>query len=148
GFKFRSKIATPRWRNVWDAALFVGGLVPALVFGVAFGNALQGVPYHFDETMRLTYEGSFWALFNPFALLCGLVSVAMIVLHGATWLAVKASALVGIRARQVVPFAALALMVLFGIGGIWAQHLDSYAIVGGVTDGPSYPLAKQVVLQH
>ena len=83
GFKFRSKMAGSRWRGTWDAALFLGGLVPALVFGVAFGNVLQGVPFRFDETLRMTYTGTLWGLFNPFALLCGLVSVAMIVMHGA-----------------------------------------------------------------
>ena len=58
GFKYRSKLTDPTWREVWDWALFVGGLVPALIFGVAFGNVLQGVPFRFDETMRMTYEGN------------------------------------------------------------------------------------------
>src|SRR6201996_4490155 len=64
GFKYRSKLQDKSWRNFWDGALFVGGLVPALVFGVAFGNALQGVPFRFDDTLRLTYEGSLLDLFN------------------------------------------------------------------------------------
>ena len=84
GFKFRSKLADARWREIWDWALFVGGLVPALVFGVAFGNVLQGVPFRFDDTLRMTYEGNLFGLFNPFALLCGLVSVAMLTMHGAS----------------------------------------------------------------
>ena len=62
GFKFRSKLPGERWRAVWDWALFVGGLVPALVFGVAFGNVLQGVPFRFDDTLRMTYTGT---LFEP-----------------------------------------------------------------------------------
>src|SRR6476660_869097 len=88
-FKFRGKLENVTWRTVWDWALFIGGFVPALVFGVAFGNVLQGVPFRFDEAMRLTYAGTLWALFNPFALLAGLVSLAMIVQHGAIWLACK-----------------------------------------------------------
>jgi cytochrome d ubiquinol oxidase subunit II len=52
--------------------------VPPLIFGVAFGNLLQGVPFHFDNYLVSTYTGSFWALLNPFALLCGVVSSAMI----------------------------------------------------------------------
>jgi cytochrome d ubiquinol oxidase subunit II len=53
-------------------------LRPALVFGVAFGNLLQGVPFQFDTDLRVTYYGGFWALLNPFALLCGLVSLTML----------------------------------------------------------------------
>ena len=60
-----------------------GGAVPPLIFGVAFGNLLQGVPFHFDANMVPYYTGSFWALLNPFALLCGVVSTAMITAHGA-----------------------------------------------------------------
>src|SRR5271168_1082139 len=75
GFKYRSKLENHGWRNFWDGALFVGGLVPALVYGVAFGNVLQGVPFTFDNFLRLTYSGSFFALFNPFALLTGIISV-------------------------------------------------------------------------
>jgi cytochrome d ubiquinol oxidase subunit II len=85
GFKFRSKLPGERWRGFWDWVLFIGGLVPALVFGVAFGNVLQGVPFRFDETLRMTYTGSLFELFNPFALLCGLVSLAMLTMHGASW---------------------------------------------------------------
>jgi cytochrome d ubiquinol oxidase subunit II len=100
GFKFRSKLAGARWRATWDWALFLGGLVPALVFGVAFGNALQGVPFRFDEILRMTYEGTLWGLFNPFALLCGLLSVAMIVLHGAAYLACKTEGALHERAEH------------------------------------------------
>ncbi len=85
-FKFRSKREDPRWRARWDAALFVGGFVPALICGVAIGNVLQGVPFRFSPDMHIFYDGTFFALLNPFALLCGLVSVAMLVMHGATWL--------------------------------------------------------------
>src|SRR4029079_9153406 len=107
----------PRWRSVWDWALFIGGFVPALVFGVGFGNVLQGVPSRFDESMRLSYTGTLWALFNPFALLAGLVSLAMIVLHGAIWLAGKTDGIVQARAQLVVPWAGAALLVLFAAAG-------------------------------
>ena len=99
-FKFRSKMAGAGWRGTWDTALFLGGLVPALVFGVAFGNVLQGVPFRFDEMLRMTYTGTLWELFNPFALLCGLVSVAMVVIHGAAWLTCKTDGAVRERARS------------------------------------------------
>jgi len=146
GFKFRSKLPDPLWRALWDWALFAGGLVPALVFGVAFGNTLQGVPFRFDDTLRMTYTGSLLGLFNPFALLCGLVSVAMITMHGATWLACKTEGAVRRRARHAGIIAALALMVLFILGGFWALTLDGYVLqsFAGV-DAPSNPLTKHVI---
>ena len=146
GFKFRSKLEGRIWRATWDGALFLGGLVPALVFGVAFGNVLQGVPFSFDDTLRLSYTGDLRGLFNPFALLCGAVSVAMITQHGATWLACKTEGAVCARARRAGTAAGLVLLVLFLAGGVWSAWLDGYALgrFGGV-DGPSNPLAKEVV---
>src|SRR6185312_10962058 len=121
------------------------GLVPALVFGVAFGNVLQGVPYRFDDMLRMTYEGSLIGLFNPFALLCGLVSIAMIVMHGATWLRVKTEAPLRDRAARAAAIAGAALIVLFLVGGVWAANLDGYAIARFAgTGAPSNPLTKDV----
>ena len=146
GFKFRSKLESRVWRSVWDGALFLGGLVPALVFGVAFGNVLQGVPFRFDDTLRLSYTGGLLDLFNPFALLCGLVSVLMITQHGATWLACKTEGEVRDRARRAGVASGFVLLILFLAGGVWAGLLDGYALgrFGGV-DGPSNPLAKEVL---
>src|ERR1700751_3165148 len=64
-FKYRSKRESARWKAGWDWALFIGGFVPSLIFGVAVGNVLQGVPFRFDDDMRIYYEGSFFALLNP-----------------------------------------------------------------------------------
>lgn len=145
-FKFRSKVEHPAWRRTWDWALFVGGLVPSLVFGVALGNVLQGVPFRFDESLRMTYEGTLFGLLNPFALLCGLVSVAMLVMHGGAWLALKAAEPVASRAIVFMLLAAIATIALFAVAGLWlAIGIDGYAIVGAVPhDGPSNPLLKQV----
>ncbi|CAE6844094.1 Cytochrome bd-I ubiquinol oxidase subunit 2 [Paraburkholderia nemoris] len=85
GFAYRSKRADPRWRSAWDWAVFVGGFVPALVFG----NLLEGVPFSFDNDLRVTYHGSFFSLLNPFAVLCGLVCVAMLAAHGAAFVKMK-----------------------------------------------------------
>jgi cytochrome d ubiquinol oxidase subunit II len=82
GFDYRSKIEDTRWRNMWDWGIFIGSFVPPLVIGVAFGNLLQGVPFHMDEYMRLYYTGNFFQLLNPFGLLAGIVSVAMILTQG------------------------------------------------------------------
>ena len=148
GFKYRSKLEGTRWRTTWDTALFLGGLVPALVFGVAFGNVLQGVPFRFDDTLRMTYTGSLFGLFSPFAVLCGLVSVAMITMHGATWLACKTEGAVRQRAQTAGIVAALALAVLFVLGGVWASMLDGYVLQSFAgMDAPSNPLTKHVVHQ-
>ena len=107
GFKFRGKVEDTRWRALWDWALFVGGFVPALVFGVAVGNVLLGAPFHFDDTLRIYYTGGFFALLTPFALLCGLVSVGMLVAHGAAMLVIKTDGPVALRARRYGSIAAL-----------------------------------------
>jgi len=146
GFKFRSKLPSPIWRDMWDVALFVGGLVPALIFGVAFGNLFVGVPFGFDGDLRLHETITLFSLLNPFALLAGLVSVAMLTLHGATWLSLKADGAPGARARTIVLYAAAAFFVLFTVAGVWVAQLDGYRITSViVTDGPSNPLLKTVV---
>lgn len=143
-FKFRSKREDPRWRARWDAALFVGGFVPALICGVAIGNVLQGVPFRFSPDMHIFYDGSFFALLNPFALLCGLVSVAMLVMHGATWLQLKTDGAVAERARRYGSVAAIATVVLYALAGValWLW-VDGYRISSTVVvDGPSNPMLK------
>jgi cytochrome d ubiquinol oxidase subunit II len=145
GFKFRSKLASSGWRTLWDWALFVGGLLPALIFGVAFGNLFVGVPISFDSDLRLHTDITLLSLLNPFALLAGLVSVAMLTLHGATWLGLKADGAPGARARAVVPWAALAFAILFTLGGYWTLHLGGYRITSIIAaEGPSNPLLKTV----
>lgn len=147
GFKFRSKVEDRRWRAAWDWVLFVGGFVPALVFGVAMGNVLLGAPFHFDETLRIFYTGGFLALLSPFAVLCGLVSVGMLVMHGAAMLGMKTDGEVATRARRYGALAALATAVLFVLAGVWvAKGVAGYSIVGALDPaGVSNPLAKQVV---
>jgi cytochrome d ubiquinol oxidase subunit II len=145
GFKFRSKVEDPRWRAFWDYALFAGGIVPALVFGVAFGNLFEGVPFGFDADMRLHTSITLLSLLNPFALMCGLVSLSMIVLHGASWLNHKASGMVKTRAANAMLYAAIAFVILFTAAGIWLSHIDGFQIVGNMAhDGPSNPLLKTV----
>ena len=141
-FKYRSKHAEPGWRARWDWALFAGGLVPALVFGVAVGNVLQGAPFRLDGDLRTFYEGSLLGLFSPFALLAGLLSIAMLVLHGAGWLAVRVEeGPVLVRARRFGTIAAIASVVLFALGGLWVAVGDiGFRVTGAVdTAGPSNP---------
>jgi cytochrome d ubiquinol oxidase subunit II len=146
-FKFRSEIENPVWRTFWDYALFISGVVPSLSFGVAVGNALRGVPFRFDYALRMTYEGDLLGLLNPFALLCGLVSCAMFVMHGGTYLALKAGPPVADRAANWARGAALILLALFIAGGIYAKFgVEGYQITSDLShDGPSNPLLKTVV---
>ena len=147
GFEFRNKIADTRWRAFWDYALFAGGLVPSVVFGVAFGNLLQGVPFRIDGDLRILYQGSgLFELLNPFGLTCGLVSAAMLATHGAVYLTMRTDGEVKARARAFVTRGALATVALFAIAGVWTWiGIDGYAVTGAVvTDGPSNPLLKAV----
>ncbi len=148
GFKYRSKKPDPAWRARWDWALFIGGAVPALIFGVAVGNTLRGVPYHFTDDLRPIYEGNLFGLLNPVALYCGLVSLSMLVMHGAAWLAVKADGIVSSRAKALGARAAVLTAILFAGGGVlvWAGLLGGYRVTSAIAwDGPSNPLGKTVV---
>jgi len=146
GFKFRSKMPQATWRSIWDWALFASGLVPSLVFGVAMGNLLEGVPFTFDSELRATYSFGLFDLLNPFALLCGLVSVVMLVTHGAAYLAIKTDGLVAQRARAMSRIFALLWMALFALAGLWLWRSDfGLAITGGALPGATpNPLGKVV----
>jgi cytochrome d ubiquinol oxidase subunit II len=146
GFEYRSKISDPRWRKAWDWGLFVGGMVPALIFGVAFGNLLQGVPFNYDEFMRPHYTGSFWGLLNPFALLAGVVSLTMIIMHGAVYLQMRTEGKINVRAKKAARIFGIIFIAAFAVAGIWqAFGIDGYQIVSMPEAGTAFsPLAKKV----
>jgi len=148
GFDYRSKLPDPRWRSAWDWGLFAGSFVPALVFGVAFGNLLQGAPFHFDADMRAFYTGSFWALLNPFALLAGVVSVAMLVMHGSIYLQIRSTGDVNMRAVSATLWSAAVLVVAFaGAGLLVARGIDGYRIASMPAAGLAMtPFAKTVAV--
>lgn len=146
GFMFRNHVADPRWRNAWDWALFVGGAAPALLLGVAFGNLFVGVPFNFDNMMHISYGGGLLGLLNPFALLVGLVSLSMFLMHGGAYAAVKTGEPVSERAGRVAMRAAVALIVVFLLAGIWASFMEGYRVVSAVDgNGASNPMLKEVV---
>ena len=146
GFDYRSKIADPRWRNAWDWGLFINGLVPSLVFGVAFGNLLLGVPFHFDADQRVFYTGSFFELLNPFALLAGAVSLAMLVMHGGVYLQLRTEGAVQARAIVAARLGGIVLLATFVAAGLWiAKGIDGYQIVSmPPADSAFMPVAKTV----
>ncbi|MGM3224513.1 cytochrome d ubiquinol oxidase subunit II [Dickeya zeae] len=149
GFDYRSKIEDPRWRNMWDWGIFIGSFVPPVVIGVAFGNLLQGVPFHVDEYLRLYYTGNFFQLLNPFGLLAGIVSLSMIVAQGATYLVMRTSGDLLFRAKKVAQFSSLALTVTFALAGVWVVYgIDGYVLTSVInTAGESNPLHKEVARQ-
>ena len=148
-FKFRSKREDPAWRARLDWVLFFSGFTPALIFGVALGNVLQGVPFRLASDMRIFYDGGFFGLLNPFALLCGLLSVAMLVMHGAGWLQLKTRGVVADRARLYGSVAAAATIVLYAAAGVWLwMSVRGYVVTSTIDPvGPSNPLRKTVEVQ-
>ncbi len=146
GFDYRSKVDDPRWRSAWDWGLFAGGFVPSLIFGVAFGNLLQGVPFHFDEDMRVFYTGSFFGLLNPFAILSGVVSLSMLLMHGATYLGIRTVGEIEKRAVAASRYAAIVLIIAFAAAGIWVyKGIEGYKIVSMLSSNVvSTPLDKVV----
>lgn len=148
GFKYRSKKPDAGWRSRWDWALFVGGFVPALVFGVAVGNVLTGIPFRLDSDLRSFYEGALLGLFHPFSLVAGLLSVAMLALHGAGWLSIKIErGPVHDRARAFGQVAAIAAILLFAAGGAMVATTGMGFRLSSPVDpmGPSNPLMSGTV---
>ncbi|MFC5742754.1 cytochrome d ubiquinol oxidase subunit II [Dyella tabacisoli] len=146
GFNFRGKVHDARWRNLWDWVLVGSGVVVMLISGVAFGNLFLGVPFQFDGDLRMSWHGGFFELLHPFALVAGLVSLSMLLAHGACWAALKADHVIAERAARIARWIALVYAVLYVLAGIWlAYGIPGYAIVGPVvTDGPANPLFKEV----
>ena len=146
GFDYRSKIHNQKWRSTWDWGLFIGGAIPPVIFGVAFGNLLQGVPFSFDEYLVSTYTGSFWQLLNPFALLAGVVSSAMITMQGGAYLAHRTEGPIQGRVIKATIVAAFIMLLGFIAAGVWLQSIDGYRITSSVVQGAMPdPMAKTVV---
>ncbi|OIO65340.1 MAG: cytochrome d ubiquinol oxidase subunit II [Candidatus Marinimicrobia bacterium CG1_02_48_14] len=121
-FEFRSKDQHPKWRATWDWCIFIGSFVPALLWGVALGNLVRGVPIDGD----MNYVGGFWNLLNPYALLGGLATLTLFTFHGAAFLTLKLS---GELLNRTQAFAkrlwlpAVVAVVLFVVSGYWATDI-------------------------
>lgn len=146
GMDYRAKIDNPQWRNACDIALFISGVIPPIIFGVGFGNLLVGVPFELNNLLMLDYQGGFFDLLTPFPILCGLVSLTMVVTQGATFLQMKTKHELRTRAQNITLWGAGATMLLFMFGGFFAASQSGYTIIGSMLkDGVSNPLNKQVV---
>lgn len=156
GFDYRSKIENPLWRSVWDWCLFLGGTLPPLLLGVLVGNLILGLPFHFDQDLRPFYDGSFWGLLRPFALLCGVGGVLLTTFHGALFLKWRSEGRVYERATLAVEVLGPMLLIALTAITLWAFFgIDRPEIIQMPPgDAPSNPLQKTVIadgaswLQH
>ena len=147
GFDYRSKLENPKWRNAWDYALCFSGVLPSILFGVAVGNLFVGLPFQFNTAMQVSYGGSFFDLLKPFPLFCGVVSFAMIITHGATYLQLRSIGKVAERARIVAIVGGLITATLFTLGGFIVNRMSGFSIIDqGLSNGVLTPSMKHVVM--
>ena len=134
-FEYRGKRDDPAWRRRWDIAIIGGSLIPAVLWGVAFGNIVRGVAIDAGKE----YVGSFFDLLNPYALLAGLLTLSLFVTHGAVFISLKTLGDVRERARSLavkVGVVAAALAVVF-LGWTYAerdgaQHRGAFVVLAAV----------------
>ncbi|GCE81737.1 cytochrome d ubiquinol oxidase subunit II [Komagataeibacter oboediens] len=146
-FEYRSKADSQLWRAGWDWVFLVSGFVPMFIYGAAFGNVLEGVGYHFGWTGQYYQDESFLSyLLNPFAILCGLMSVGLSVYQGGAMLMLRADDPIWSRARRYAMGGGLVAATLFVIGGIWVQFLPGFVMTAPINPAmPANPLHGQSV---
>lgn len=150
-FDYRNHYADESWLKRWDIALTVGSLVPLLIFGVVFGNLLQGLPFWADENVRWHYDGVFLSallpLLDPFSLLCGVISVSMLLTHACFWIQLRTVNAIGDRTKQLSYILALTTVGLYCLAGLWAYFFDGWSLV---QDAPadSFNMIKDKVVER
>ncbi|CAB3805642.1 Cytochrome bd-I ubiquinol oxidase subunit 2 [Paraburkholderia ultramafica] len=146
GFEYRSKLSSPTWRNVWDWVLVVSGTVPMVIYGAAIGNMLVGVPFHFNWDLTSYYTGSFLSLLNPFAVLCGVLSLSMsIYMGGAMLMGRTEPGPLQQRAKGAATVGVVLALALFTIGGIWISRIPGYQLVHSPAPGLAQTPLQQTV---
>ncbi len=143
-FEYRAKVddAQKKW---CDIALVISGLVPALIFGVAFGNLFQGYGFDMDNYLRTSFQANFFSLLNPFGILCGIVSLSMILMQGASWLNLRTAGSVQIRAAGVARIMGIVVLVTFALGGLCLTQMPGYVITSVIDmAGSANPMNKTV----
>ncbi|WP_192888816.1 cytochrome d ubiquinol oxidase subunit II [Vibrio bathopelagicus] len=146
--EYRAKIDNDQWRKVCDLAISFSGFFPSILFGVAFGNLMQGLPFSLNSLLMVEYHGSFDDLINPFALLCGFVGLLMALLQGSAWLMMKTTDALYNKARLVAQVSAILVASLMVIGGLAISQIDGYLIVSELNNSAvSNPLNKQAIAE-
>jgi cytochrome d ubiquinol oxidase subunit II len=126
-FEFRGKIQTPRWKSTWSAALTTGSIILPVLFGIALGDLLYGLPI--DSNGEFT--GSFWSLLTPYGIWVGITLLSLTLLHGSTFLALRTTGIVHDRARKLtMPFALVAIVTVV-VFTIWTQVLSDHGDIPG-----------------
>lgn len=124
-FDYRHKIDNPKWRELWDWGIFIGSVVPALLWGVAFANILRGL-----DIVDFQYQGGFFNLLNPYALLGGLVTLSLFTLHGSVFLALKSAGDISDKARALASKLALPTAVIVAVFGVWTLAAGHHSLAG------------------
>jgi len=146
GFDYRSKLTSPTWRKNWDRALFIGGLLPTIMLGGTLGFMIQGSPFRFDNEMHIFY-GEFH-LNLPLLLSTMVMSIILLVLHGAAFLQTKTEGILRKRAQQTVHiFAYLSVVIMVLVAIITAKTVTGYNIAEQISPNTLItPLMKTVVI--
>lgn len=146
GYEYRNKIDNATWRKMWDWGLFLSGVIPVFVFGVALGNCFLGFPYYFDpHTYREFYTGDFWGLLSPYALLSGVISVLMVLMHGSVYLQRRTIGHLRKLAFKVHVISACLLLIGFTVSGLLLMKtMIGYKLISSAANPTLEPL-KNVV---
>ncbi len=120
-FEYRSKRSDPNWRKRWDAAIWVGSMVPALLWGVAFGNIVRGVELAANPAGGFVYTGTVIDLLNPYALLGGVTTLTLFLTHGAVFLALKTDGTIRERSNRIAGQVGLLAAVAAVAFLLWSQ---------------------------
>ncbi|MCB2174741.1 MAG: cytochrome d ubiquinol oxidase subunit II [Actinomycetales bacterium] len=120
-FEWRGKINDVRWQNGFRWGLVLGSWIPAVLWGVAFGNIVRGVPLETDTAGNIQYAGTFFDLLNPFALLGGVTTAMIFLTHGAIFLALKTDGDIKERAAKLAQTLSLVTLVVAGAWAVWLQ---------------------------
>lgn len=148
-FDYRNHKDDETWLKRWDIALTVGSAIPMLIFGVAFGNLLQGLPFYADENVRWHYDGYFLTallpLLNPFALLCGIISVLMLLTQGCLWIQLRTVDEIAVRARVWTFRFGMATAALFILAGLWSFFLPGWQLDALAPEGSFHTITGKTV---
>jgi cytochrome bd ubiquinol oxidase subunit II len=147
GMDYRSKLPSRLWRNTWDYCLFLSGCIPSILFGAAFGNVFTGIDFYYDLELMPRLRGSFLSLLNPLALLCGVVSLSIIILQGALFLQSKTTGSLQERALKATQYCGILFIFSFALAWYWVVFkTKGFNIVSMPHPNQIFsPLSKQVL---
>jgi len=147
GIDYRHKLSKPLWRKSWDVCLFISGFVPCLLFGVALGNLLQGLPFSYDQNLMPHPTGTFFHLLDPYALICGLVSLSLLFVQACLFIQCKTLQPLRDRALHTAYLAGGVFMLTFTLAWLGALfYIDGYAVVSmGDPNQALIPTGKEVI---